>query len=239
MSPQYTRTTRPLAPLSRVLLAAGILGAGLSGWMPASSAYASDSMNLFEDPPAPERGKRSDGGPATDAFKQKHEVVVGLVTRNAKDKEIEAQMDALLDYPWLSRASLGGENRYAETCGARCDEFESLLTKVVRDNYLQLVRRSSKQPLTFVSEQAGRNDTYKIDAKVQTEKHGRLQNVDVSFIVHKVGDKWAVRDIITDGVSLAKTYRYEFAKQLKQGGIDAVIDGLKTRASTKPARGEP
>ena len=45
----------------------------------------------------------------------------------------------------------------------------------------------------------------------------------------KPDGKWQVRDIITDEVSLAKTYRYEFNKIAKGEGIDGIISKLEDK----------
>jgi ABC-type transporter MlaC component len=47
--------------------------------------------------------------------------------------------------------------------------------------------------------------------------------------MHRVGDDWKVIDIITEGVSLAKNYKYEFNKILKEKGIDELILRLDTK----------
>ena len=47
--------------------------------------------------------------------------------------------------------------------------------------------------------------------------------------MHVVDGKWFVRDIITDGVSLSKNYRYEFHKIMRDEGIDGLIARLETK----------
>jgi phospholipid transport system substrate-binding protein len=47
--------------------------------------------------------------------------------------------------------------------------------------------------------------------------------------MHLSGDRWEVRDIITDGMSLAKTYRYEFNQIRKREGMDGIISKLETK----------
>ena len=53
--------------------------------------------------------------------------------------------------------------------------------------------------------------------------------------MHKVGDSWEVRDIITDGVSLARNYRYEFNQILKGQGIDELVVRLQKKLSALAA----
>ena len=111
-------------------------------------------------------------------------------------------------------------------CGSRCDEFEDLLTKLIRQNYLRMIRKAEKHPVEYVGQVAGKNDVYKVTTRVKIDKNGREQVVTVDYVMHKINGNWQVRDIITDDVSLSKTYRYEFNKIAKSEGIDGIIRKL-------------
>ena len=166
---------------------------------------------------------------AIDAFKAKHEAVVQLVKKNASDSGLQAKVDGLLDYQYLATSALGGPENYATVCGSRCAEFEQLLTRLIRENYLRMIRKAEKHPVEYVGQVAGRNEVYKVTTRVKIEKNSREQLVTVDYVMHKIDGNWQVRDIITDGVSLAKTYRYEFNKIAKDGGIDGIIRKLEDK----------
>lgn len=166
---------------------------------------------------------------AIDAFKAKHEAVVQLVKKNASDSDLQAKVDGLLDYQYLATSALGGPENYATVCGSRCAEFEQLLTRLIRENYLRMIRKAEKHPVEYVGQVAGRNEVYKVTTRVKIEKNSREQLVTVDYVMHKIDGNWQVRDIITDGVSLAKTYRYEFNKIAKDGGIDGIIRKLEDK----------
>ena len=174
---------------------------------------------------------------AIDAFRAKQEAVVKLVSANASDAKLQASVDGLLDYDYLATSALGGPKHFAEVCGERCDEFEALLTDLIRQNYLRMVRKAEGHPVEYVGQVAGRNDIYKVTTRVLVQKNGREQTVTVDYVMHRVEGNWQVRDIITDDVSLAKTYRYEFNKIVKSGGIEAVITKLQDKLSSLAAGG--
>lgn len=163
---------------------------------------------------------------AIEAFKAQHESVIKLVQSGASDDKLQAKVDQLLDYGYLATAALGGPKNYAEVCKTRCDEFNALLTKLIRENYLRMIRKAEKHPVEYVGQVAGKNGVYKITTRIKIDKNGREQAVTVEYVMHKIGDDWQVRDIITDDVSLAKTYRYEFNKIAKTDGIDGIIRKL-------------
>ena len=53
--------------------------------------------------------------------------------------------------------------------------------------------------------------------------------LEVDYVMHRSEGQWYVRDIITEGVSLSKTYKYEINKLYKAGGIDKVIVTLQAK----------
>lgn len=169
---------------------------------------------------------------AIEAFKLKHEAVVKLVKDNATDAVLQTKIDELLDYNYLATSALGGAENYASVCGSRCDEFEALLTKLIRQNYLRMIRKAEKHPVEYVGQVAGRNDVYKVTTRVKVDKNGREQTITVDYVMHKIAGNWQVRDIITDDVSLSKTYRYEFNKIAKTEGIDGVIRKLEDKLAS-------
>jgi phospholipid transport system substrate-binding protein len=169
---------------------------------------------------------------AIEAFKSKHEAVVKLVKDNATDAALQAKIDELLDYNYLATSALGGPQNYATVCDARCDEFNALLTKLIRQNYLRMIRKAEKHPVEYVGQVAGRNDVYKVTTRVKVDKNGREQTITVDYVMHEIDGNWQVRDIITDDVSLSKTYRYEFNKIAKTEGIDGVIRKLEDKLAS-------
>lgn len=174
---------------------------------------------------------------AIDAFKAKHEAVVKQVKAGASDAEIQAKVDGLLDYDWLATAALGGPKNYAKVCGERCGEFEDLLTRLIRENYLRMIRKAEKHPVEYLGQVEGRNGIYKVSTRIKVEKNGREQTVTVDYVMHQTSDGWKVRDIITDDVSLARTYSYEFNKIAKKEGIEGIISKLQGKLAKLEAKG--
>jgi phospholipid transport system substrate-binding protein len=168
-------------------------------------------------------------GDAAEAFKAKHETIVKLVNENASDAKLGSAIDGMLDYHYLAESSLGGPDNYAKVCQDRCAEFDALLTKLIRVNYLKMARQASAHPLQHIDDVEGRGGVHKVTTKIKVEKNGRMRNMTVEYVMHQVGGTWQVRDIITDEVSLAQTYRHEFNKLAKTEGIDGIIARLQEK----------
>ena len=200
----------------RVLIAAFTLSI-----LPTTPVLAGTAA-LAEAKPAPEKGG------ALESFKARHEAVMKLVKRRAKAKQIEAKVDQLLDYAWLAQASLGGPTRYEKKCKTRCEEFQSLLTRLIRENYLKRIYLGDKGQIEYVGEEK-RGRATKVTTRVKYKKDGRDVAVEIAYVMHQVGAGWQVRDIITDGVSLARNFKYEFGKILREEGIDALVLRLENK----------
>lgn len=164
-------------------------------------------------------------------FKDKHGQVIKLVKRKASAKTLERKVDQLLDYEWLAQSALGGPKRFRKRCEPRCDEFQTLLTRLIRENYLKRIRLSDRGDVEYVGEDK-RARASKVTTRVSFEKNGRQQVIEVAYVMHKVDGAWQVRDIITDGVSLARNYKYEFNKVLREGGIDELMRRLQAKLDT-------
>jgi phospholipid transport system substrate-binding protein len=168
---------------------------------------------------------------AMEAFRASHSEVTTLVDEGAPATDLQAKVDALLDYDWIAKAALGGENRYAERCETRCDEFKELLSRLIRENYLKRVFKKDRGTVVYIDEKV-RKKASKVNTLVTyTTDEGITHTIEVAYVMHKVDGEWHVRDMITDGVSLAKTYKYEFKKLHKEGGIDLIISRLESKLS--------
>jgi phospholipid transport system substrate-binding protein len=179
-------------------------------------------------------GSASPPGPsAQQTFETSHHKVVELVRAKAKDVVLEKEVDRFLDYGWIARQSLGGPDVYESRCAPRCAEFEGLLTTLIRHNYLSRIRQSDNGTLEILGEEYRQEGTMaKIDTRVAFTRDGKPMSLAVDYVLHRADDTWKVRDIYTDGVGLAKTYRHDFKKMHAQGGIDLLIERLQAKVDS-------
>lgn len=166
---------------------------------------------------------------AMETFQKAHETVLLYVRSKVKDDVIQKEVDDLLDYAWIAKAALGGKNRAEKRCEPRCAEFETLLARLIRENYLKRIAQADTGKVEYVGEEK-RAKASKVTTRVTYTKDGTEQKVEVAYVMRHDNGRWQVVDIITDGVSLAKNYRYEFNKILRdEGGIDGLIKRLETK----------
>lgn len=165
---------------------------------------------------------------ALEAFERTHEQLLDLLERDAKPSEIQREVDALLDYDWIAKSALGGPTRYAERCADRCVQFEALLTELIRTNYLRRLSEGEVR-VEYLGEQV-RDTATKVDTRISfADGSGRTKVIEIDYVMHLSDGRWQVRDIITESVSLAKTYKYDINTLYKEGGIDKVIATLQAK----------
>jgi phospholipid transport system substrate-binding protein len=172
---------------------------------------------------------------ALDTFKARHGKVVELVKKGAATEALQKEVDQLLNYNALAIAALGGQARYDGKCQPRCAEFETLLARLIRENYLKRIRSDKKYEMTYLGEEVKTRGTH-VRTQIALTRDGKPEVVEVVYVMEQTPEGWKVDDIITDGVSLAKNYKFEFNKILKDKGIDELISRLEGKVNELAAR---
>jgi phospholipid transport system substrate-binding protein len=57
----------------------------------------------------------------------------------------------------------------------------------------------------------------------------------VDYSVEQVGDAWKVYDITIEGVSLVTNYRGQFGTEIRQGGMDGLIQRIADKNKSNAA----
>jgi phospholipid transport system substrate-binding protein len=66
-------------------------------------------------------------------------------------------------------------------------------------------------------------------ATVRTEiRRDNGSRVPVNYTLHKVNEEWKAWDVTIEGISYVKSFRTDFASEIDQKGLDAVIKRLET-----------
>lgn len=68
------------------------------------------------------------------------------------------------------------------------------------------------------------------DVTVRTEVvRGGGATIPIDYSLRQINGEWKVYDVVIDGVSLVVNYRTSFASQIREGGVDKLIDQLAAR----------
>jgi phospholipid transport system substrate-binding protein len=141
---------------------------------------------------------------------------------NKLGKLVEDKIATKFDFNQMSRMVLG-RNWYTASKQQQDQfivEFRSLLVRT----YSSALSKYRNQTIEFMPSYAKPDDT-EVRIKTQIIQPGG-PSIPLNYSLEKNADDWKVYDVTIDGVSLVTIYRGQFAEELKQNGIDGVIQKL-------------
>ncbi len=102
-------------------------------------------------------------------------------------------------------------------------EFRTLLVRT----YAVSLSEYQDQKLNYLPLQAAPGAD---DVTVRTEVlRGGGPAIPINYSMHNTANGWKVYDVVIDGVSLVVNYRTSFATQIREGGVDKLIEQLAAR----------
>lgn len=99
-------------------------------------------------------------------------------------------------------------------------EFRSLLLRT----YASALSKYRNQTIEYKPLRMQPNDT-EATVKTQVLQPGG-QPIGIDYTLEKSGDSWKVFDIVIEGVSLVTNYRSQFGNEVRQSGMDGLIQKL-------------
>ena len=181
---------------------------------------------------------------AADAFVQK---VTGEVIDSVKaDKAIQAgdvsRIRALVDarvmphvnFQRMTASSVGPQWRAASPDQQKrmLVEFQTLLVNTYSGALTQV---SKDQAVVVKPLRAGVADSNEL--VVRTEVRGKGDAIQLDYRLEKAGDGWKIYDVNVGGFWLVEAYKGQFAKDLGNGGMDALISRLAEKNKSSASKG--
>lgn len=129
------------------------------------------------------------------------------------------------DFETMAKRVLGKHWKDAsETQRTRfTEEFRTLLVRT----YAKSLTEYTDQQITYLPL---KGDVKAGDVTVRSEvsQPGGFP-IEITYGLHQVSSEWKVYDVTIDKVSLATNYRTSFSNEVRQGGIDKLIEKLADR----------
>jgi phospholipid transport system substrate-binding protein len=169
-------------------------------------------------------------GSAQSYLEAKQKELTTLIKQPAgadNDKKLRVTFDALLDYDALAKDSLG--KLWDDRTEAERKEFQTLLTTLVQSAYTKNIRNTLDYNITFVGEQPAKaGELVQTVAKHKTD--ARKESIHIDYLLHDVGGKFRVYDIITEGSSLVKNYNSQFRGIVNKHGFAELLNRMRKKA---------
>ena len=103
------------------------------------------------------------------------------------------------------------------------DEFKSLLVRTYSNALIQY----RNQEIDYKALRADPNAT-EVNVRTEVIRPGQSA-VPIDYAMTKGPSGWKAYDVVVGGVSLVTNYRDEFNEQIRQGGVDGLINSLAAR----------
>ncbi len=129
------------------------------------------------------------------------------------------------DFEYMSQLVVGKHWRgaSAEQRNKFVGEFRTLLVRTYATSLNQYV----DQQIVYLPsrDKAGADEA---TVRTEIEQPGTFP-IPIDYKLHLKDSKWIVFDVVIDGVSMVTNYRTTFAKEIRAGGMDALIASLAER----------
>ncbi len=150
-------------------------------------------------------------------------------------------MGELIDFDALAKATLG--KKWEEIKPADRSRYTAALKGAMEANYLAKMRQGKKTDVDRIRTEITGEEQQGSHTIVHTKIDSGGETAAIDYVMERRGKGWRAVDVITEGVSLAETYREQVAKILAKKSLNDVIAALDRKRKTleadesKPASG--
>ena len=145
----------------------------------------------------------------------------------AKDKEIKGIVEEIIDYRFISEYIIG--KKWVETPDTKKEELFNKIKELFADVYLDKLFYNKSYEKKYLEKGLekkylkGVPESIFITSEIQGIFNGKTVGYELVYHIRKIDGKYKVFDVELDTVSLARNYREQFEKNLKEESVDELI----------------
>jgi phospholipid transport system substrate-binding protein len=147
----------------------------------------------------------------------------GTPAAERRRAEIRRIADRVFDFPEMARRVLG--RHWAERTASERQEFVALFRDLMERGWLARLEEWSGERIAWGPETLD-GDSATVRSRVLA---GRRGEVALAFRLHLAGGRWAVYDVLVEGVSLVSSYRSQFNRVIQTGSYADLTRRLRAR----------
>jgi phospholipid transport system substrate-binding protein len=175
-----------------------------------------------------------EAGPPTDTLRDvfgQADQILATHGRETEPTETLAAMRVLLSglFEFRDAAALTLGRQWQDRTSAEREEFTRLFTELVEFSYLQMVAtmtyRRSRVNVRYLGEAVDR-DAATVRTALVGNKRG---NVLLDYEMARQDDRWAVRDVLIEGISLVANYRAQFHRIIQESSYPELVARMKAK----------
>lgn len=138
--------------------------------------------------------------------------------------EARAAVSQLLDFDALAKSTLG--HKWDELKAPERKRYADALRGAMEANYLVKMGKAKSEDVAKVRTDITGEEPQGERMLVKTTVKAGEDTAAIDYVMEKAAKGWRAVDVLTEGVSLAETYREQVTRLLPKKGIDGVIAAL-------------
>jgi phospholipid transport system substrate-binding protein len=147
----------------------------------------------------------------------------GPARQKAREKARTA-VGELIDFDALAKATLG--KKWADLSPKDRTRYTESLRGAMEANYLAKMRQGKSQDVDKVKSQVLGEEKQGENTLVKTKVTSGEDSAAIDYVMAREKSGWRAVDVLTEGVSLAETYRDQVSRLMAKKNFEAVISAL-------------
>ncbi len=145
--------------------------------------------------------------------------------------EIRLIANRLFDFTEMARRSLG--RHWSDRTSQQREEFVGLFSGLLERSYFSKIENYAGERFVYNGETV-EGEFATVRSKIIG---GRKAEIPVDYRLHLVGSRWAVHDVLIDGISIVSNYRAQFNQIIQTSSYDNLIQKMRLK-ELETARGQ-
>lgn len=137
--------------------------------------------------------------------------------------ELRRAAGRLFDFQEMARRTLA--RHWSERTQGEREEFVSLFRDLLERSYIAKLENYSGERIVYLGETV--DGEY---ATVRSKVVGRGTEMALAYRLHVVNSRWAVYDVLVEGVSFVGNYRSQFNRIISKGSYEDLVRKLRSGA---------
>ena len=143
--------------------------------------------------------------------------------KKMKREKIRSISEEMFDFTELSKRSLG--RNWARFNPGQQEEFIKLFKSMLETAYVDKIASYTDEKILFKEENTLSEKAVEIPTVIVTKS----SEIPIHYRLFQDKNRWKVYDVAIDGVSLVSNYRSSFSTEIKNDGMDRLIERLAER----------
>ncbi|MBT3605069.1 MAG: ABC transporter substrate-binding protein [Candidatus Latescibacteria bacterium] len=136
--------------------------------------------------------------------------------------KLKTIVGGLFDFKALSELSLG--RSWAERTDEEQKAFIDLNRRLIEKNYADPKLYTKAEKIEYAGVELDGKD-----ALVKTVVHYKTEESNIDYQMHQVGDKWLIYDMIVDDLSIGKSNRSQFRREMRKSSFEGLMEKLRKK----------